>query len=75
MNTKSQPTMKIFDIVLFVSLMGIAVVQFALDLIGFYGMIALITIAILGLVPTRIILTRKLRVKPLLQRITGKTQR
>lgn len=67
--------MKIFDIVLFVSLMGIAVVQFALDLIGFYGMIALITIAILGLVPTRIILTRKLRVKPLLQRITGKTQR
>ncbi len=67
--------MKIFDIILFVSLLGIAVVQFALDLIGFYGMISLIVIAILGLVPTRIILTKRLRVKPLLQRITGKAQR
>lgn len=67
--------MKIFDIILFVSLLGIAAVQFAFDLIGLYGLIALVAIAFIGLMPTRFLFTKKSPVKLILQRISGKTQR
>jgi len=67
--------MKIFDIILFISLLGIAVVQFALELIGIYGLIALVAIAFIGLMPTRFLFTKKSPVKLMLQRISGKAQR
>jgi hypothetical protein len=67
--------MKIFDIILFISLLSIAAVQFAFDLIGLYGLIALVAIAFIGLMPTRFLFTKKSPVKLMLQRISGKTQR
>ncbi len=67
--------MKIFDIILFVSLIGIAIGQFAFDLIGIYGMLILIGIALVGLMPTRIIFTKNSFFRHLLQRITSKAQR
>jgi hypothetical protein len=67
--------MKIFDIILFISLLGIAAVQFAFDLIGIYGLVALVAIAFIGLMPTRFLFTKKSPVKLILQRISGKTQR
>ncbi|ALO14387.1 hypothetical protein L21SP5_00715 [Salinivirga cyanobacteriivorans] len=67
--------MKIFDIILFVTLISIAVGQFAFDLIGIYGMLVLIGIALVGLMPTRMIFSRNSFFRHILQRIAGKAQR
>lgn len=64
--------MKLFDIVLFISLIAIAVGQFVFDLIGVYGMLVLIGIALVGLMPTRIVFNKMPFLRNLLQRIVRK---
>ncbi|MFO7864908.1 MAG: hypothetical protein R6U85_12990 [Salinivirgaceae bacterium] len=67
--------MKYFDTVLFISLLGIAVMQYMFNFIGGFGFAVLIIIATLGLLPMRILLGKTHKVKLILQRIAGKAQR
>lgn len=67
--------MKLFDIALFIVLLFIAVMLCAFSLIGSFGLIVLLVIAVVGFLPFRIMQIRRLNLRLLLQRIAGKTQR
>lgn len=67
--------MRLFDIILFISLLAIAFVQYWFGFIGGYGLIVLLAIALVGFLPLRMVTLKSRKVKLALQRIAGKTER